>query len=247
MGATRHGRPGEANVDPGANTDEGPVHEVRLSPFLLGKYEVTQGQWVRAPAPGGRNPSGWAPGNEQVRGLTLVHPVEQVSQEDASLACARLGLALPSEAQWEYAARAGTGSVYWTGEEVRSLQGAANIADAALRRGNRSATCTLEIDDGHGVHAPVGSFRANAFGLHDVAGNVCEWCADAYDASYYARSPRVDPSCAIEDQDGARAVVLRGGSWNFDAASCRSACRFRCGPGGRDHLVGFRAALGLED
>jgi formylglycine-generating enzyme required for sulfatase activity len=130
---------------------------------------------------------------------------------------------------------------------VRSLQGAANIADRTLRGADRSATCTLEIEDGHIVHAPVGSFRANAFGLHDVAGNVFEWCADAFDAGFYARSPEVDPLHSLEDQDGTRTVVLRGGSWSHGASYCRSAYRSRYDPGFRNYNVGFRAALGLED
>ena len=128
------------NFDPQARVDEDPVHEAVLSAFFLSKYEMTQGQWERFE---GRNPSYY---RESSLAPTLLHPVEQVSWLDCQVWLPRLGLGLPSEAQWEYGTRGGTGSVWWTGEERDSLREkrAANLADQAA---GRAGGTWSEIDD----------------------------------------------------------------------------------------------------
>ena len=115
------------NYDPQALSNEGPVHEVTLSPFFLSKYEMTQGQWLRLV---GSNPSRHLPGTKN-QGKVIVdfsNPVEQVSWEDCDLWLGRLGLMLPTEAQWEYAARGGTTTPWWTGLEPSALSKAASIS-----------------------------------------------------------------------------------------------------------------------
>ena len=218
--------PTAAGFDPRANKDEGPVHEVKLSAFLLSKFEMTQAQWLRAT---GSNPSAYGPHyytptwNREGRPASLLHPVEQISWDDCARTLPRLDLVMPTEAQWEYAARAGTTSAWWTGDDLVSQQGAVNLADRFSLEGTSGGLPAYEeaIDDGNTCHAPVGRYRANAFGLHDTAGNVVEWCRDGYGS--YTSTPR--------EGDGARASVIpdahprRGGGWSLAAYDTRSACR----------------------
>ena len=183
---------GSPNVDPAAVGQEGPPHEVTLAPFLISKYEMTQGQWEHFT---GDNPSHY-PG--PVRGQTQVgalNPVELVSWNQCQRELTRLHLDIPTEAQWEYAARAGTQSVWWLGNEKESLRGVVNIADKAAKE--RAGVTWDSIrdwpdnDDGFVIHAPVGSYGANPWGLHEVHGNIREWCRDwfgNYNATEYAKA-----------------------------------------------------------
>jgi formylglycine-generating enzyme required for sulfatase activity/tRNA A-37 threonylcarbamoyl transferase component Bud32 len=234
MGAQKDD-PGKPGYDPRAEANEGPVHEVTLSPFFLSKFEMTQGQWERFT---GENPSYYASGDLVPKpGL---HPVEQVSWEGCTRITARLGLVLPTEAQWEYAARAGTTTSWWTGGERDSLIDAANLADQTARRGGATWPTIADwpdLEDGFVVHAEAGSFRANGFGLHDVHGNVWEWCRDGY-------GPYTDP---VRPGDGERQVssrfrVSRGGSFSLSASSARSACRSADTPVTRNDYLGLRPA-----
>jgi len=250
MGAVRPAgdRPLDApNVDPHAESDEAPVHAVTLAPFFLSKYEMTQGQWERVT---GNNPSYYVRENYNPRsnrkgeGHSVLHPVGQVSWNDCDQVFGRLSLLLPTEAQWEYAARAGTATVWWTGNGVASLQGAANLCDLHAKKNGAPDgwTCEESLDDGHLVHAPVGSFRANPFGLHDTIGNVWEWCRDGF-------GPYTLP---IEEGDGERRVsdaryrVLRGGSFHLTSPVARSAFRLRNTPDPRGHDLGVRPARVIE-
>ncbi len=220
-----------------ARPDESPVHEVELSPFFLSKYEMTQGQWSRF---AGRNPS--------EHGLTtnfnghqtdLTHPVETVSWSDCTRILTRLGLSLPTEAQWEYACRAGTSTPWWTGEDREGLRGKANFADQAFVRvgGLKSiAEDWPDLDDGWGVHAPVGTFAPNPFGFHEMHGNVYEWCRDGYGGYDLPQHPG----------DGERRVpaatthLTRGGSFIDTAANARSSFRAWCAPEFRSYSLGVR-------
>jgi formylglycine-generating enzyme required for sulfatase activity/serine/threonine protein kinase len=248
MGVQAQERDGP-NYDPeiaGAGR-ESPVnllHAVTLSPFFLSKYEMTQGQWLRF---SGRNPSrdrpetylrGW---NRAGLAGDLLHPVETVSWNDCVTVVERLGLSLPSEAQWEYGARGGTATSWWTGSEKESLQGAANLFDRYAKTHGLEGWPGGEewLDDGNTGHARVGSYRANAFGLHDVTGNVWEWCRDAYDAAFYARGPRRDP---VADPAGAKFRMIRGGSYRDGVLSGRAGFRSYDAPERNSNTLGLRPA-----
>jgi formylglycine-generating enzyme required for sulfatase activity len=250
MGAQRFRR-NELNYVPNRDLPlaEGPVHEVDLSPFFLSKYEMTQGQWRRLT---GRNPSAYGPeGRWNPEWMasggrpSLLHPVERVNRLDCMAWLPRAALELPSEAQWEYGARAGTQTPWWPGAEKEALEGAANLVDSyALAHGGSQFTeHELWLDDRYTMHAPVGKFRANAFGLHDVAGNVWEWCRDGYDPSFYLRSPRRDPVAPWkDDSDG----VFRGGTFTGSAYFARSSYRYPYTATIKDSFLGVRPARVLE-
>lgn len=228
--------PGAAGYDPLARPDETP-HEVELSPFLISKFEVTQAQWRRLSGenpsyygPDGRYERGWNPEGREPAGL---EPVENVSWNEARAVLASVGLALPTEAQWEYAARGGTTTPWWTGAQRESLAGAANLLDRSTERAGADWPTLADwpgFDDGYAVHAPVGTFPPNPFGLHEVAGNVWEWCRDAYGP--YAGLPREDP---FRDGPARARRVFRGGSWHYPAPYARSACRGHRSPGRDAH------------
>jgi formylglycine-generating enzyme required for sulfatase activity len=183
--------------------DEKPVHKVTISkPFYLGKFEVTQEQWQ---AVMGSNPS-------HFRGAK--NPVDRVSWEacqafikklNEKFAHAQVTFGLPTEAEWEYACRAGSTSRCGFGDRQSKL-----------------AEYAWFTDDAGGTTHPVGQKKPNAWGLYDMHGNVWEWCGDWYDGDYYKRSPAVDPT-------GPTAVtsrVLRGGSWSDPLPYCRSSYRY---------------------
>jgi formylglycine-generating enzyme required for sulfatase activity len=190
--------------------DEKPVHKVRISKaFEMGKYQVTQAQWELAMR---NNPS-------HFKGVNL--PVEQVSWNEVQKFIKKLNAEkdgyvyrLPTEAEWEYACRAGTTGDY-----------AGNLDEMGWSYDNSEAK----------IHS-VGEKKANAWGLYDMHGNVWEWCADWYDEGYYKKSPEVDP----KGPDSGSGRVLRGGSWNYRAAACRSAHRSNGAPGTRFNHLGFR-------
>ncbi len=241
MGAQTN--PSMPNFDPQANWNEAPVREVSLSAFFLSKYEMTQGQWVRMR---GSNPSFHQPTGDDVP--TLLHPVEVVSWIDCMTWLPRIGLSLPSEAQWEYGARGGTQTPWWAGQERESLRErhAANLADQALGRQDPrwpNIKDWPELDDGYAAQAPVGTYSANPFGLHEVAGNLWEWCLDGEDSDFSIQSPDVDPL-----SPWARAVsrYYRGGAYYDMAALARSANRNGGKPSFVDEALGLRPARALE-
>ncbi len=237
--------PSGPNYDPQAvSSDESPVHEVTLSPYFLSKYEMTQGQWERLV---GRNPSNNGPSlyypswNRAGKGWTPLHLVEQVTWTECMDVMARLGLSPPSEAQWENGARGGTDTPYWTGSDLESLVDAANLSDAyGKSHGNHAwSVWERDFDDGNTAQAEVGSYRPNPFGLHEVIGNVYEWCLDGYHDTFYGRSPRVDP---VAPWTGAKYRVLRGGGFNDNASRARSAIRDDTAPDARLFMTGLRPA-----
>lgn len=245
--------PQEPNYDPAAVDEVEGVRTVRLDPFFISKYEMTQGQWMRF---AGSNPSSelsvWP--NAADSGVALRHPVEGIHQPEAADEMRRLGLQLPTGAQWEYAARAETGSPWWTGDRPESLAGAANIADSRMDQGDYSEarflfrmTLSREtwLDDGFSSHAPVGSFRPNAFGLHDVLGNVAEWITDSAFAIAFGAESRVgDGARVLFSDDGV--YIARGGSWIHDAAASRCTSRYTIDSTSRWSFLGLRPARMLE-
>ncbi len=243
IGASRKSR---RNRDPNASSDENPVHRVTLRPFFISKYELTQGQWKRLT---GENPSYWAtPKRLRKQPLDLRNPVESISWLDCQHELSRIGLRLPTESQWEYAARAGTRTIWWTGNDVPSLEGAANLVDKSLRSGIKRNQPGAKYDDGHSIHAAVGSFLPNPFGLHDVVGNLWEWCSDQYIFKSYRRR-------LIRGGRGARKTpaqtekvtyrVYRGGSWGSSAMAGRSANRSKGAEGSSTATIGVRPARTL--
>jgi serine/threonine protein kinase/formylglycine-generating enzyme required for sulfatase activity len=241
------------NFDPWAQPSEStpllgqlspvPCH---LEPYLIAKYELTQSQWKRL---AGRNPSSFTPASAGDSVHSLLHPVESVSWTDAMQVMSEFGLTLPTEAQWEFAARGGTTTPWWTGEDRQSLIGAANLADASAANsiwidGNETADWP-ELDDGFVLHAPVGSFRPNAFGLHDVCGNVAEWCRDRGPVSYASwKDVRFGTFERPRPDEGLR--VYRGGSFARRASAMRSAARAFAGPEHSSAEIGLRPARELE-
>jgi eukaryotic-like serine/threonine-protein kinase len=239
-------------------------HAVEITrPFYLGTREVTVGQFrqfveetgyrteVERASQGGigydprartfrrghaytwRN-TGW----EQ----TDDHPVVNVTWNDAVAFCKWLSRAegrtyeLPTEAEWEYACRAGTATAFWVGNDLEDLPGIANVADGTARVKFQSGTMTRGVD-GFAFSAPVGRFRPSAWGLHDMHGNAWEWCADWY-SPYDTEETRDPKGPAL-----GRERVLRGGSWYGDVTHCRSARRFRATPDTGHVNFGFRIVL----
>ena len=211
---------------------EGPPVEVDLPAYFIAKHEVTQGQWLRL---AGSNPSIHPAGVEyQGAAIDLRHPVEGVNWHDADTWLQRHGLRLPDEEEWEAAARGGTSTAWWCGE-VEQLQTAANLADAsakALGFDNLAAW-----DDRFMIHAPVGSFAANPFGLYDAHGNVAEWCSNSWYP--YAKSR------AAREQRG-KFRMVRGGAYDDDPSRLRSAYRQRSPIETPSPMIGLRAARTLD-
>ncbi|MEM7308016.1 MAG: SUMF1/EgtB/PvdO family nonheme iron enzyme [Planctomycetota bacterium] len=239
--------PDGTHYDPHAAKFEAPVHAVALEPYFLSKYELTQSQWLRAR---GDNPADLRPGrHDHATGLgadtTLLHPVETVSWSESTETMRRLGLLLPTEAQWEAAARAGTGTPWYTGAEVGSIAVHVNAADLTLRdSGQRAVEAPVMewLDDGYALHAPVGSFLPNPNGLYDVLGNVSEWCADDY--SPYPNPPRAG--------DGLRTMLIpsdrvsRGGGCMDSEAFLRSGARDTWHGDAVSSTIGVRPARALD-
>jgi formylglycine-generating enzyme required for sulfatase activity len=220
--------------EPGRQSNE-EAHEVEISrPFYLGAYLVTQGQYHKVV---GSNPSYYCAsgaGRGAVAGLdTSDFPVETVTWDDAVAFCAKLSALpaekaarrayrLPSEAEWEYACRAGTSTAYHFGNAVAA--GQANCRPTTMNRTSK-----------------VGSYQPNGWGLYDMHGNVWHMCADWYDANYYRASPKKDPTGPA----AGTTWVARGGSWSNTATACRSAHRAWVTRGQRNYLVGFRVACDI--
>ena len=236
MGAQKE-NPAKPNFDPQADVDELPVHEVTLNPYLIAKYECTQGQW--AALTDGERPSGLAPGVVMGdKAVTDRNPVESVSWEIVSRWLGRHRLRLPTEARWEHACRAGTATPWITGGEAAALSSVANLLDAFCKANGGAVTWTYEefLNDGHAVHAPVGSFEPNGFGLHDMLGNVYEWCEELY-IGLYGGGPADGDYESLVDR------VCRGGGWISTSTFCRSADRSWYTPEFRTYYLGFRAAM----
>jgi serine/threonine protein kinase/formylglycine-generating enzyme required for sulfatase activity len=210
----------------GGSGGDGTARDIAIAPFLIARHELTQGQWQRLAR--GPNPSYYAAGREFAAvesPITAAHPVEQVSWPIAVRVLGMHGLALPSEAEWEYACRAGTATTWFTGDDAIALAGHANVADASAKRLVPSWTCDERIVDGWVIHAPVGSFLPNAFGLYDTHGNVWEWCADAF--------------------GGAGARVMRGGSHTNAPELAGSSNRSSAPPDARSNNLGLRVVRAL--
>ena len=200
-------------------SDEKPVHEVCVSDFYIGRYEVTQGQWKKVMD--GKNPS-------YFKGCGEDCPVEQVSWEDAQGFIEELNrltgkkYRLPTEAEWEYAARSGGKEEKYAGTSDESRVG-------------EYAWCGKNADNK--THK-VGTRNPNGLGIYDMSGNVWEWCSDWYGADYYKNSPKDNPP----GPEGGSYRVYRGGSWRGTAENLRASYRDGRTPALRRFNLGFRLA-----
>lgn len=203
------------------DTDEEPNHIVKISkPFYMGKFEVTQGQYQKVMD---TNPSFF-------KGNNL--PVENVSYNDALKFIDKLNSIegktiyhLPTEAQWEYAARAGSNDLYFFGDGSDSIREYVWFFSNSNGKTNR-----------------VGRLKPNQWGLHDMIGNVWEWCGDYYDHEYYSKSPSLDP----KGPETGFVRVFRGSSWFFYNECCRSADRENGPPDFKTYYLGFRLVASVE-
>ena len=245
---------------------EQPAHGVQITrPMYVGKFAVTRGQFRQFVDQTGYQTEGerdgkggfgvvgtewkqkpeftWrTPGFQQ----DSRHPVVLVTWNDAQAFVEWLGqksgrrLRLLREAEWEYACRAGTTTLYYNGDDMESLARIANSADRSFKA-RYSHWAAIDADDGYAETAPAGEFEPNAFGLHDMLGNAWEWCEDRFAADYYADSSVADPSGPASGSSR----VLRGGSWYGSAARCRCARRRHLGPALRVDDIGFRVLCEL--
>jgi formylglycine-generating enzyme required for sulfatase activity len=219
--------PDASNYDPGALPHEAPIG-MAIEPFFLGRYELTQGQWLRLSS--GKTPSsqgvGWDRPDDAVPPVTLAHPVEHVTWGGSQELLGRHGLELPAEASWEYACRAGETTPWFTGRDPASLEGYANVLDRTAGNAVAQWGRPEAFDDGYVAHAPVGMFRPNAFGLHDCHGNVWECCRGRDDSGRH---------------------LVRGGSFMAEAREARSAARMACQENSRHSSIGLRAARRVMD
>jgi len=216
---------GSPETEPGRRANEGPQHDVRISrPFYLGVYEVTQEQYEKVMD---KNPSAF----QQGKGGGAEHPVDTIGWDAAVAFCRKLSALeaenkagriyrLPTEAEWEYACRAGSQTAFYFGDDREQLPRHAWFKE----------------NDGGKTH-PVGQLEPNAWGLYDMSGNVWEWCDDSYAADYYQKSPATDPS----GPPPGSFRVIRGGGIGWDWTQYRSANRYPdYSPAGATSNTGFR-------
>jgi len=210
------------------NEVDAPLHEVVVSLFAIDKHLVTQEQFQTVM---GSNPSRWKGDRnpvEQVRWSDAVKFCNQRSELEGLQPCYDLqtwkcnfdanGYRLPTEAEWEYACRAGTTTPYFFGDN------SAKLGDYAW------------FDKNSGGHPrSVGQKQPNPWGLYDMTGNLWEWCNDFYKVDYYQEAPRQDPRGPIEGRN----KVVRGGAWRFSAENCRSGYRYSESPGYADVCFGY--------
>jgi sulfatase modifying factor 1 len=256
---------GSPDTDMHAEDDEKPQHRVRITrAFYLGVTEVTRGQfrafvddagYQTEAEKDGMGGSGW---NEEAKKFeqdpkytwqnagfeqTDEHPVVNVSWNDAVAFCQWLSrkeaktYRLPTEAEWEYACRAGTTTRYQSGDDPEGLAAVGNVADRMAKE-KFPEWNAIAAPDGYVFTAPVGRCSPNAWGLLEMHGNVWEWCSDWYAKDYYGQSPADDPGGSLP----ASSRVNRGGGWSAEPRFARSATRSGNDPAYRFNSLGFRLA-----
>ncbi len=247
-------------------SDELPRHKVRITKaFYMGADHVTLGEFLIFYHDAkykcecerdGKGGWGYDPNSEQkfyrstsfvpwswgFAGQTMEHPAVNVTWNDAVAFCEWLSkregkkYRLPTEAEWEYACRAGTTTRFYNGDDPRGVVLVGNVADAAAKRQFPFWKDTVDAEDGYVFTAPVGQFKPLAFGLYDMHGNAWQWCSDYYGATYYAKSPVDDP----QGPDAGSHRVARGGSWRGGPAACRASNRVDHAPSYCLCSIGFR-------
>lgn len=225
---------GSPEDEPGRGGDEY-LHKVRLSPFMIAKYEVSRAIWKKI-----------AENDPHYRMVEQFNfPVSGVSWDDCfggdKSFCKKVGLSLPTEAQWEYACRGGTSGSFAFGDKIYIDQ---------VNYWGLDAKNEAPPGSGRFKTVPVNSFEANGYGLHNMHGNVWEWCLDIYDKEYYLseNSYKGDVPSKTGTPDPTDLLihyVLRGGSYNNDWISCRSASRFGRSTQFLNYDYGFRPVYNL--
>jgi formylglycine-generating enzyme required for sulfatase activity len=261
---------GSPDGEEGRYGNEGPQHQVTITrPFYLGAYPVTKGQFAvfvkdanykTEAETDGKGGWGYNAATRKVEGRdtkytwretgfaqTDDHPVVNVTWNDATKFCEWLSkkegrvYELPTEAEWEFACRAGTTTRFWCGDKDDDLRGNANLAHRALKAKLDADAYKGFVfrswDDGWPFTSPVGAFKPNPWGLYDMHGDVGQWCTDRY--GKYENGSFKDP----KGPDNGESHVLRGGSWFSFPRDCRSARRRGDDPGNRGNHFGFRVVL----
>ena len=242
---------GSPRTEPDRDAQE-TLHPVTITkPFRMGVYEVTIAEYSKVIE--GTNYNNTAV-FKRSRGGGPNHPMENVEWTMANKFCELLSARdeerkagrkyrLPTEAEWEYACRAGTSTAFHFGDSLSSHDANFNGKHPA---GNGDSGPYLRKT------AKVGCYKPNAFGLYDMHGNVAEWCSDFYDPEFYADSPDEDPKgppfgVVATNFDDRFFVVVRGGCWLDESRACRSAYRFRAMPATQYRLIGFRVVCEVEE
>jgi formylglycine-generating enzyme required for sulfatase activity len=235
--------------------DQIPRHTVYLDAFYIDKHEVTNAQYRRfVQYTGHREPeglrlvkladnrsalqSGFEPWSDRDFNYDN-QPVVCVSWDDARAYCEWVGKRLPTEAEWEKAARGGmVGKQYVWGDDWPPPRGSGNLTDETFKKAFPDGIIIESYDDGYAYNAPVGKFMPNGYGLYDMVGNVWEWCADWYDKGYYTGSPRENP---VGPGSGKFRVLRGGSSYRRNALNLRVARRYGIHePTYTDANIGFR-------
>jgi|GEM_PF-1479490 len=265
------------NTKPSFFSQEHPQHVVEITkPFYMGMHEVTIDefkQFVKMTGykteseRSGNGGTGWDEATQKF--ITRVpefnwmntgwlksdfHPVVNVSWNDAVHFCEwlsqreKLKYRLPTEAEWEYACRAGATGFYHHGNDAEALSEFGNIWDSSAKQQfqkNYAHLKGISTQDGFAFTAPVGSFQANAWSLYDLHGNVMEWCSDRYDENYY-KSLEGKTSIDLQGPPSGSDHVVRGGSWTYLPQYARAAYRFKFAPSSYANHIGFRVVLEIE-
>ncbi len=202
-------------------TDEEALHKVKLSPYLIAKYEVSQKIWEKVM------------GSLPFENKKENHPIVSITWEECQEFCRKTGLQLPTEAQWEYACRGSTSTPYSLGDTINHSQ--VNYFKGRKMRTRRVIAAINKT-------MPVDSFQPNDFGLYNMHGNVHEYCADIYNREYYSlpQAKDGDHACDIPTTGKTLTYVIRGGGWMSQAVNCRSAKRSNFKAINKSNGLGFR-------
>jgi formylglycine-generating enzyme required for sulfatase activity len=215
--------------------NERPVREVCVPDFFLGKFEVTNAQFKKFRPQHNSGKSQNASLDEDTQ------PVVNVSWEEAAAFSKWLSqqsgqkYRLPTEAEWEFAARAGSNQSRYWGNNPEEACKHANVADMTAKKLWAKWT-TFTCDDGYAVSAPVGKFMPNSYGLYDMLGNVWEWCEDIYNSEAYTKLPKDNPVFGGSGEYR----VMRGGGWSNGPLGIRNSHRVGLSPDFGHHALGFR-------
>ncbi len=231
-----------------AAQDEKPIHTVFVDSFLIDTHEVTVGEYRLFVEETGHPAPEWS--QVELYAPTDKHPIVFVSWHDAMAFAEWAGKRLPTEAEWEKAARGGLIAKTYPWGNLTPNGKQCNFADKNL---THYWWADQKVDDGYTFTAPVGNYPENGYGLFNMAGNVWEWCLDEYDAGFYAVSQAANPisganmpqqiSESFESVESNR--VLRGGSWIVTSANVRNSTRFMLMPESTNYSVGFRCVQDL--